>query len=58
VQRNIHGLRGNAVGLVLGFIAFAWGARGLTQVTQHAMAETRNIPSKQWSASGPGRSAG
>jgi YihY family inner membrane protein len=27
--------------------AFAWGARGLTQVTQHAMAEIWNMPSRQ-----------
>ena len=39
VQDNIHGLRGSGVGLVIGLVAFAWGARGLTQVTQHAMAE-------------------
>jgi YihY family inner membrane protein len=47
VQRNIHGLRGNGVGLVVGLLAFAWGARGLTQVAQHAMAEIWDIPSKQ-----------
>jgi YihY family inner membrane protein len=47
VQRNIHGLRGNGVGLVVGLLAFAWGARGLTQVAQHAMAEIWNIPGKQ-----------
>jgi quercetin dioxygenase-like cupin family protein len=28
-------------------VAFAWGARGLTQVAQHAMAEIWNIPGKQ-----------
>ena len=47
VQRNLHGLRGNGVGLVVGFIAFAWGARGLTQGAQHAMAELWNIPGEQ-----------
>jgi uncharacterized BrkB/YihY/UPF0761 family membrane protein len=47
VQRNIHGLRGSGVGLVIGLLAFAWGARGLTQVAQHAMAEIWNIPGKQ-----------
>jgi YihY family inner membrane protein len=47
VQRNIHGLRGNGVGLMVGLLAFAWGARGLTQVAQHAMAEIWNIPGKQ-----------
>jgi membrane protein len=31
-------LRGSGVGLAIGLVAFAWGAHGLTQVTQHAMA--------------------
>jgi YihY family inner membrane protein len=47
VQDNIHGLRGSGVGLVIGLVAFAWGARGLTQVTQHAMAEIWSIPGTQ-----------
>ena len=47
VQDNIHGLRGSGIGLVIGFLAFAWGARGLTQVAQHAMAEIWNIPGRQ-----------
>jgi YihY family inner membrane protein len=47
VQDNIHGLRGSGIGLVVGFSAFAWGARGLTQVAQHAMAEIWNIPGRQ-----------
>jgi uncharacterized BrkB/YihY/UPF0761 family membrane protein len=45
VQDNIHGLRGSGVGLVVGLVA--WGARGLTQVAQHAMAEFWNIPGRQ-----------
>jgi uncharacterized BrkB/YihY/UPF0761 family membrane protein len=47
VRDNIHGLRGSGIGLVIGSVAFAWGARGLTQVTQHAMAEIWNIPGRQ-----------
>jgi YihY family inner membrane protein len=47
LQDNIHGLRGSGVGLVIGLAAFAWGARGLTQVAQHAMAEIWNIPGRQ-----------
>src|SRR4030095_841639 len=47
VQDNIHGLHGSGVGLVIGLAAFAWGARGLTQVAQHAMAEIWNIPGRQ-----------
>ena len=58
VQDNIHGLRGSGVGLVIGLAAFAWGARGLTQVTQHAMAEIWNIPGRQRPGFWAGRSAG
>jgi YihY family inner membrane protein len=47
VRDNIHGLRGSGVGLVIGLVVFAWGARGLTQVAQHAMAEIWNIPGRQ-----------
>jgi uncharacterized BrkB/YihY/UPF0761 family membrane protein len=47
VQDNLHGLRGSGIGLVIGLVAFAWGARGLTQVAQHAMAEIWNIPGRQ-----------
>jgi hypothetical protein len=47
VRDNLHGLHGSGVGLVVGLVAFAWGARGLAPVTQHAMAEIWNIPSRQ-----------
>jgi YihY family inner membrane protein len=47
VRDNIHGLRGSGFGLVVGLAAFAWGARGLTQVAQHAMAEIWDIPGAQ-----------
>jgi YihY family inner membrane protein len=47
VRDNLHGLRGSGVGLVIGLVAFAWGARGLTQVTKHAMAEIWTIPGRQ-----------
>jgi YihY family inner membrane protein len=47
VRDNIHRLRGSGVGLVIGLVVFAWGARGLTQVAQHAMAEIWNIPGRQ-----------
>jgi YihY family inner membrane protein len=46
LQRNIHGLRANAVGLVVGLAGFLWGARGVTQAGQHAMAEIWNVPGK------------
>ena len=47
VRDNFHRLHGSGVGLVVGLVAFAWGARGLAPVTQHAMAESWNIPSRQ-----------
>src|SRR5215211_912855 len=47
VRDNIHGLRGSGVGLVVGLVVFAWGARGLTQVAQHAMAGIWSIPARQ-----------
>ena len=47
VRDNLHGLHGSGVGLVVGLVAFAWGARGLAPVTQHATAESWNIPSRQ-----------
>jgi YihY family inner membrane protein len=46
LQSNIHGLRANTVGLVVGLAIFLWGARGVTQAGQHAMAEIWNVPGK------------
>jgi uncharacterized BrkB/YihY/UPF0761 family membrane protein len=46
LQSNIHGLRANTVGLIVGLAWFLWGARGVTQAGQHAMAEIWNIPGK------------
>jgi uncharacterized BrkB/YihY/UPF0761 family membrane protein len=42
LQDNIHVLRANTVGLA----GFLWGARGVTQAGQHAMAEIWNVPGK------------
>jgi YihY family inner membrane protein len=47
LQSNIHGLRASTVGLVVGLAGFLWGARGVTQAGQHAMAEIWNIPGRQ-----------
>jgi YihY family inner membrane protein len=44
LQENIHVLRANVVGLVVGLVGFLWGARGVTQAGQHAMAESWNVP--------------
>jgi uncharacterized BrkB/YihY/UPF0761 family membrane protein len=40
-------LRANGVALLVGLAGLLWGARGLTQASQHAMAEIWNIPGKQ-----------
>jgi YihY family inner membrane protein len=47
LQDNIHSLHANGLGLVIGLAGFLWGARGITQAGQHAMAEIWNIPGKQ-----------
>jgi uncharacterized BrkB/YihY/UPF0761 family membrane protein len=47
LQSNIHSLRASGLGLVVGLAGFLWGARGITQAGQHAMAEIWNIPGKQ-----------
>jgi YihY family inner membrane protein len=46
LQSNIHVLRANTIGLVVGLAGFLWGARGVTQAGQHAMAEIWNVPGK------------
>jgi YihY family inner membrane protein len=43
IGQNIHSLRGNGLGLVVGVLGLVWGALGVTQVAQHAMAEVWNI---------------
>jgi uncharacterized BrkB/YihY/UPF0761 family membrane protein len=47
LQKNVHALRANGLGLIIGLAGFLWGARGITQAGQHAMAEIWNIPGKQ-----------
>jgi uncharacterized BrkB/YihY/UPF0761 family membrane protein len=47
LQDNLHSLRANGLGLVIGLAGFLWGARGITQAGQHAMAEIWNIPGRQ-----------
>ena len=44
LQQNVHSLRANGVGLVVGIAGSLWGARGVTQAGQYAMAEVWNIP--------------
>src|SRR5512132_4017815 len=46
LQDNVHSLRANGIALVIGLAGFLWGARGVTQAGQHAMAEIWNVPGK------------
>jgi uncharacterized BrkB/YihY/UPF0761 family membrane protein len=46
IQANVHSPRANGVGLAVGLAGFLWGARGITQTGQHAMAEVWNIPGR------------
>jgi Virulence factor BrkB len=46
LERNIHALRTNGLGLAVGIAGSLWGARGVTQAGRHAMAELWNIPGK------------
>jgi YihY family inner membrane protein len=46
LERNVHSLRATGIGLAVGIAGLLWGARGLTQAGQHAMAELWNIPGK------------
>jgi YihY family inner membrane protein len=47
LQTNVHSLHTNGFGLVVGVAGSLWGARGVTQAGQHAMAELWNIPGKE-----------
>lgn len=44
LAQNVHSLPANGVGLVVGIAGSLWGARGITQAGQYAMAELWNIP--------------
>jgi YihY family inner membrane protein len=39
-------LRGNGVALTIGIVGSAWGALGITQAAQHAMAEVWDVPGR------------
>ena len=44
LQQNVHSLHACGLGLVVGIAGSLWGARGVTQAGQYAMAELWNIP--------------
>ncbi len=44
IRRNLHGLPGEGIGLVVGLVVLLWGSMGVAQAGQHAMAEVWNVP--------------
>ncbi len=42
--KSVHPLRGNSIALIVGGLGLIWGAMGLSQAAQYAMAEVWNIP--------------
>jgi YihY family inner membrane protein len=46
LRTNIHSLRLSGVGLVIGILGLIWGSLGMTQASQHAMAQIWNVEGK------------
>jgi YihY family inner membrane protein len=46
LRQNVRSLRANGFGLAVGLLGFLWGARGVGQAGQHAMAEVWNVPGR------------
>ncbi|PYC70611.1 YihY/virulence factor BrkB family protein [Streptomyces tateyamensis] len=44
LQQNVHSLQGSALALTVGLLGLLYGALGIAQVLQHAMAEVWNVP--------------
>ncbi|MFE7526451.1 YihY/virulence factor BrkB family protein [Kitasatospora sp. NPDC057542] len=44
LRQNVHSLQGNGLALVIGALGLLYGALGIAQVLQHAMAEVWNVP--------------
>jgi YihY family inner membrane protein len=44
LRESVHPLRGSGFGLAIGLAGLVWGSLGVTQVTQHAMAQIWNVP--------------
>ncbi len=44
LRKNLHGLSSEGIGLAIGLVVLLWGAMGVAQAGQHAMAEVWNIP--------------
>jgi YihY family inner membrane protein len=46
LKNNVRALGGNGFALVVGLVASFWGALGVTQSAQHAMAEVWSVPQR------------
>ncbi|MFJ9610630.1 YihY/virulence factor BrkB family protein [Kitasatospora sp. NPDC101176] len=44
LRQNVHSLQGSALALTIGVLGLLYGALGIAQVLQHAMAEVWNVP--------------
>ncbi|MEW1635914.1 YihY/virulence factor BrkB family protein [Streptomyces sp. NPDC093801] len=44
LRQNVHSVRGSGLALVIGTLGLLYGALGIAQVLQHAMAEVWNVP--------------
>ncbi|MFG2919480.1 YihY/virulence factor BrkB family protein [Kitasatospora sp. NPDC048298] len=44
LRRNVHSLQGSGLALLIGALGLLYGALGIAQVLQHAMAEVWNVP--------------
>ncbi|MEV4613035.1 YihY/virulence factor BrkB family protein [Kitasatospora sp. NPDC049258] len=47
LRQNVHSLQGSGLALVIGVLGLLYGALGIAQVLQHAMAEIWNVPGVQ-----------
>ncbi|MFD9128043.1 YihY/virulence factor BrkB family protein [Kitasatospora sp. NPDC059571] len=44
LRQNVHSLQGSGLALLIGLLGLLYGALGIAQVLQHAMAEVWNVP--------------
>ncbi|SOB88526.1 YihY/virulence factor BrkB family protein [Streptomyces sp. 1331.2] len=47
LRQNVHSLQGSGLALLIGALGMLYGALGIAQVLQHAMAEVWNVPGVQ-----------
>jgi YihY family inner membrane protein len=44
LNNSVHPLKGSGLGLIVGLLGLLWGGLGVTQISQHAMAQIWNVP--------------